>query len=134
MTRRKRIYISGPISKGDLAANIRQADAAMLKLMKAGMAPFNPMLSCYAGACERDPVFDYVFAEATRNSKLDGLTAEDWYGMDLAWVEVSDAVLRLPGESKGAEGEVAHATKRLIPVFHDADELIGWAEGLTVRS
>jgi hypothetical protein len=42
---RKRIYIAGPISKGDPLHNVRQADEAMFALMRAGFAPFNPMLS-----------------------------------------------------------------------------------------
>lgn len=45
---RKRVYICGPISRGDLCANVNQSTAAFIALAKAGFAPLNPMLSVYA--------------------------------------------------------------------------------------
>ena len=46
-----------------------------------------------------------------------------WMEVDLPWVEVAAAVLRLPGESRGADIEVAHAKSLMIPVFHSLQEL-----------
>lgn len=119
MKRRYRVYCAGPIRKGDLLHNIRQADEAMGALMRAGFAPFNPMLSVYAGGISPPyPPATVPFAYADPLAKLAGVTADDWLNMDLAWVEVSDAVLRLPGSSVGADGEVAHAQKIGVPVFY----------------
>jgi hypothetical protein len=51
-------------------------------------------------------------------------TFEDWMGLDLAWVEAADALIRLPGESVGADQEVALARKLGIPVFRNVYDLI----------
>lgn len=110
------VYIAGPITKGPIDHNIRQANEAMVALMRAGIAPFNPMLSCFTGYPEcKGP-------EVTPR----GTTHEDWYGMDLPWVAVSHAVLRLPGESRGADGEVAHAQENGIPVFYSVEAVVNY--------
>lgn len=124
----KRIYIAGPIRKGSIVENVGQADDAMLAIMAAGHAPFNPMLSCFAGASAAHLKDGTQFIpHPLAHGAFRDMGAEPWLLMDLAWVEVSDAVLRLPGESSGADGEVAHATAKGIPVFHDLDECIRWA-------
>ena len=43
-------------------------------------------------------------------------------GIDLEWVSCSDAVLRLPGESAGADREVQHAKSLNIPVYYSIEE------------
>lgn len=128
---RHRIYIAGPISKGDLLQNVKQADEAMRALMLAGFAPFNPMLSVYAGGATRPEQWVTrgerpVWAIADRKSSLPDVAHADWLGMDLEWVAVSHAVLRLPGESTGADLETAHAERHGIPVFHDLAALVGY--------
>lgn len=110
---RKRVYVAGPISKGDLNANLAQARAAGQALLKAGLAPYVPHLTCY-------------WSGNTPELLPDGTTHEDWMGVDLPWVAVSDAVLRLPGESKGADLEEAMADRYGIPVFHSLDEVLLW--------
>ncbi|AMV28818.1 hypothetical protein VT84_30775 [Gemmata sp. SH-PL17] len=140
------IYIAGPISKGDLLHNVRQADTAFLALVQAGFAPINPMLSVYAGAAKGVPAYTYdpasdedrmtgyrVVAEATRTSALP-MRHQDWLDIDLAFVERSDAVLRLPGESIGAAAEVSHAEVKQIPVFYDVAHVTDWFFGNARRS
>lgn len=132
MKRRYRVYCAGPIRKGDLLHNIRQADDAMGELMRSGFAPFNPMLSVYAGGARGEHqmfVGPRVICEANVNAHLPCIEISDWLEMDLAWVEVSDAVLRLPGISTGADGEVAHAEKLGIPVFTDIEVLKAFFRG-----
>lgn len=124
--RRKRVYVSGPITKGPLEHNINQAVRATLYLLKAGFAPFCPHLSCYTGAATRTAE-GHVIAFATA-AGAEGTTWYDWIAMDLAWVAASDAVLRLPGESRGSDLEVAEAERLGIPVYRDAFELV-YAEG-----
>ncbi len=129
---KKRVYIAGPISKGDLAANVNRATAAFVRLAKAGFAPLCPHWSVYSKPCKNwiiiddeetaeDP--DSVFCQGTKNGN-DEMTHADWIGVDLPWVEVSHAVLRLPGESTGADLEVEHATRHGVPVYEDIDQLI----------
>lgn len=120
---RKRIYLAGPISKGDLAENINQATRAFLALMRAGLAPLCPHWSPYAGGAIVHPTTATVYALAERLPA--GTTHQDWMGVDLPWVAAADAVLRLPGESVGADQEVAEAERLGIPVFHEITTLLG---------
>ena len=119
--------MAGPISKGDLLGNIRQADAAMLVLMKAGFAVFNPMLSVYCGGSRPDasgrPGVVTATAHRQANGDFQTLSHQDWLDMDFAWVEACHGLLRLPGESTGADAEVAHANSLGIPVFDGIDDL-----------
>ena len=105
MSDRPRIYISGPISKGDHAHNFHQAVTAQKSLMEAGCAVLNPMLSMLMPGA-----FSIPHAE--------------WIANDLPWVTVSDAVLRLPGESDGADAECGWAKDHDIPVYHNLEELL----------
>lgn len=120
-----RIYIAGPISRGDLAHNIAQAERAFYALLRAGFAPFCPHWSCYGGGPRITPS-GTVYAIAERTPA--GTTHDDWIGADLPWVGVSDAVLRLPGESSGADLETAEADRLGIPVFGDVAAVIQWAQ------
>lgn len=104
---RPRIYICGPVTKGDRTHNFSQACIAQRELMAAGFAPFNPMLSMMHP--------DAYLIEH-----------EDWMAADLPWVEVADALLRLPGESVGADREVEYARQKNIPVFLSVEELLKW--------
>lgn len=111
MSRRLRVYIAGPISKGPLEENIRRGAEAGIRLIKAGFAPLVPQLTCYMGG----PAPEVLPG---------GTTHDDWMATDLPWVAVSDAVLRLPGWSKGADTEVAMARGLGIPVYTDIETLI----------
>lgn len=108
-----RVYVSGPISKGDLQTNIDAARTAGLALLKAGFAPFVPHLTCY-------------LSSNTPEVLPAGTTAADWYSADLPWVAVSQAVLRLPGESVGADLEAALAYSLGIPVFYSVADVIAF--------
>lgn len=104
MSNLAKIYISGPITKGDQEHNFSQAAVAQHHLMKLGAAPLNPMLSM-------------------KLPSHDQHSHETWIATDLAWVKHADAVYRLPGESVGADQETAFAEARNIPVFHSLDKL-----------
>ena len=123
---RKRVYIAGPISKGDLAANIRQGTEAFRKLAKAGYAPWCPHWSCFSHAPSPMDFLNGRQAVAVIGTAQGGidLSHGDRCAVDLAWVAVADAVLRLPGESTGADMEVAEAMRRDIPVFRTVEEVV----------
>lgn len=106
---RARIYVSGPVTIGDTETNVRNACAATTKLIEAGYAVFCPHLSCYL----KGP-------EACLSA---GFAAGTWLEVDLAFVEVCHAVLRLPGESKGGDIEVEKAHELDIPVFYTVEAL-----------
>jgi hypothetical protein len=124
---RLRVYIAGPISRGPLVENVNRATAAFVELAKAGLAPFCPHWSAFSSGCE-DIGGNRVSAVGTVAGHP-SMAHADWIGVDLPWVAVSDAVLRLPGDSVGADAEVAHAIRHGVPVFHKAGDVVFWARG-----
>lgn len=121
---RKRIYIAGPISKGDLCHNVNQATEAFTALAKAGLAPFCPHWSVYSKPAN---TFGHdVICKGTIAGN-ESMSHADWLGIDLPWVAVSDALLRLPGESTGADMEVGEALRIGIHVFFALEHALDWA-------
>lgn len=101
---RAKVYVAGPITKGDIEENVRKAIEAANELADLGFAPFVPHLNYYWDMHRPRP---YEF----------------WIALDNEYLPYCDAVLRLPGESKGADGEVLLANALMIPVFHDIESL-----------
>jgi hypothetical protein len=86
-----------------VAANVRRAAEAAIKLVAAGFAPMVPHHNAdWPGA------WDYPH--------------NVWMEIDLSWVSMADILVRLPGHSPGADMEVAHAKMCGIPVY----ELATW--------
>jgi hypothetical protein len=130
----KLVYTAAPITRGNQWHNGAQAGDAMLTLMKAGIAVINPMLSMWCGV-ERHVVQTFdpdatelipVGPSAKAHGGFRELSHQDWLDMDFEIIRRCDAVLRLPGESSGADAEVAHAESLGIPVFYDIAEVIWW--------
>lgn len=109
---RTRVYIAGPMSKGDRIENMAAALKAMRTLMRLKYAPMCPQLSFFAEPFMHDTQAEWLASHA------------DWLGMDLPWVAVSQAVLRLPGASVGADMEEGQARLFGVPVFHSIEALI----------
>jgi hypothetical protein len=119
---RKRVYIAGPISKGDLAHNINQATDAFVRLANAGFAPHAPQWSACSGVVHRGGSSGvYITYPRPQPNELEHA---DWLSVDLEYVAISDAVLRLPGESKGADQEVAEAKRLGIPVYYAVEDVV----------
>lgn len=102
---RKRVYIAGPISLGDRLANVQAAMAVGARLLDLGYAPLIPHLSHFWDAQHPRPY-------------------STWLDMDLAWVAVAQAVLRLPGISPGADVEVTLALALSVHVYHSVEDLL----------
>lgn len=98
---RPRVYISGPITKGNRNEHYFRAAEIEKALMLSGFAPLNPM---------RSITLPFAWQE--------NMPHDLWLAVDLAWIEACDAVVRLPGESKGADEECDFATSHGIPIFH----------------
>jgi hypothetical protein len=99
-----RIYIAGPYTKGDVVLNVRSAVHAAAEVYANGHEYYIPHLSHLEHAILPRP-YEY------------------WLKHDMAWLEVCDAVLRLPGESKGADAEVARAIELGIPVYYSIEDI-----------
>src|SRR5689334_9793045 len=92
------VYIAGPYTSPDPCENTNRAIKMADQLLARGFAPFVPHLSHFWHTVSPKPY-------------------QTWIDYDLEWVKRCDCVLRLCGESKGADGEVALAESIGIPVF-----------------
>lgn len=111
------VLIAGPYRSGTgddpalMAANLERLEEAAWPVFAAGHVPVIgewvalPVLRS-AGATAFDPLAEQVMYP----------TAE-------RLLQHCDAVLRLPGASKGADQDVAIARERGLPVFHRVEEL-----------
>lgn len=99
------VYIASPYSKGDPVVNVRTSLEAADRLASLGYLPFAPLLSHLWHLISPHP---YEF----------------WTKMDLEWVQRCDVLLRLPGDSSGADAEVAFAAEHDIPVYHSIQALV----------
>jgi hypothetical protein len=114
---RPRVYISGPITSGNRNKNQFRALEAHKALMLAGFAPLNPIITGNLPFS-----WDKDVPHAL------------WIDCDLPWIEVSDALLRLPGYSVGADAECEHAKRNNVPIFYDLEELVQWKTELSSAS
>lgn len=102
-----RIYVAGPMAtSGEPDANLNAAACAAAELIEAGHAPYVPHAS-------------WVLDAVRPTSR------EHWLRADRAWLEACGAVLRLPGESVGADEEVHLALALGIPVYPSIEALLG---------
>lgn len=105
--RRLRVYVAGPISKGDTLRNIHRGVEWGAQLFKDGFAPYVPHFDAY---------MTFSAAAETPGESDDWKSLLEW---DLEFVSVCDAVFRLQGYSKGADLECEVAESLDIPVFRE---------------
>lgn len=101
----KTVYIASPYTKGDVAINVRNSILAAEQLRERGFLPFCPLWTHF-----------WHF--------MSPHSYEYWTKMDLEWLPFMDCVLRLPGESSGADGEVEYMKKLYKPIYYSIDDLI----------
>ncbi len=106
---KKMIYVAGPISKGPIDDHVRSAVFIGDRIMEKGHAAFLPQLSI---------LWQFVSPH----------TWEEWLAMDDTVIRKCDALFRLPGESKGADREVALARSLHMPVFTSETKMHGWLD------
>lgn len=93
-----RIYVAGPYTTGDVAVNVRNAVYTGNILALRGHAVFIPHLTHFW-------------------HMLIPHSYDFWMEQDMQWLEVCDAVLRIEGESAGADREVEYAIAHGKPVY-----------------
>jgi hypothetical protein len=99
-----RVYVAGPYTKPDPVINTKAAVEAGDHLLRLGYVPFIPHLT--------------LMWHMLRPHEY-----QDWLDYDNEWVKLCNAVLRLPGESSGADGEEELARALEIPVFYSIEDL-----------
>lgn len=119
------ILIAGPYRSGTgddpakMAANLKQLEEPSYALFKAGHVPMIgewvalPVWHAAGGARIGDDLYEEIFHPVA--------------GRLLA---LCDAVLRLPGDSKGADNDVRIARERGIPVYYRLEDVPGCSEPL----
>lgn len=100
-----KVYVAGPYTLGDVAANVRTAILAGSVLLDAGHEPYIPHLSHFIHLLAPRPY-------------------ETWIRLDNAFLPHCDALVRLEGESRGGDAEVDLARKHGIPVYHSVGEFL----------
>ena len=99
------VYIASPYSIGDKQENVqRQIDVAN-ELIDIGLIPYAPLLTYYL--------------DQGKNRSY-----EFWMDYDLYWLSYCDFLIRLHGESSGADREVVYANHIGTLVFYSVDGLI----------
>lgn len=102
----KLVYLAGPMSKGPQFEHVREACRQLSLLIGAGIAPIAPQLHFFA-----DLVYPHSY--------------DAWLAIDFEIIKRCDVLIRIPGESSGADREVEWARKWDIPVFFGtADEYL----------
>lgn len=110
MTTKPFVYMAGPITKPDPLVNTHRALYVAARMLGDGIVtPFVPHLTV---------LWELVLPQ----------DYETWLAYDFEIIAKCDALLRLPGESAGADREVAHAATVNVPVFHDIRDLYAWAQ------
>lgn len=99
-----KVYVAGPYSKGDVALNVRAAIDAANAVVELGHVPYIPHLTHFWHLVSPKPY-------------------EWWLEYDNVWLLECDVVLRIAGESTGADAEVKLAEERGIPVVYGLEEL-----------
>lgn len=122
MTTSLMIVIAGPYASGTggdpalMRRNLDRLEEAAWPLFEAGHLPM-------IGEWVALP----VLASAGASGPDHPLAAQVMYPTAARLLERCDAVLRLPGESRGADQDVAIARERGIPVYTDLSEVPGVA-------
>ena len=115
------ILIAGPYRSGTdddpdrMAANLHRLEAAAWPIFQAGHVPM-------IGEWVALPVLH----SAGATGPLDPLAEKVMYPTAQRLLAHCDAVLRLPGESTGADQDVAIARRRGLPIYHRLQEIPGY--------
>ena len=99
-----KVYIASPYTRGDIAKNVKRQMDCVNELINMGYAPFAPLMSHFQHIIHPQPY-------------------EKWLELDMEWLEQCDYLLRLPGDSKGADMEVKRAKEIGMPTFYSTNEL-----------
>jgi hypothetical protein len=118
------ILIAGPYRSGTdddparMAANLTRLEEAAWPVFAAGHIPM-------IGEWVALPVL-----QAAGATVFDPLSEQVMYPTAQRLLQRCDAVLRLPGESRGADQDVAIARERGLPVFHRLEDLLQHLAGV----
>jgi hypothetical protein len=104
------VYVAGPYGQGDVVpSNVRRAIEYADKFLAMGFIPIVPHLCMVWEAHSPKPY-------------------SEWLRIGSTWLLRCDVLFRIPGDSPGADMEVALAKEHGIPVCLSPQELEQWIE------
>ena len=92
------VYIAGPFTKPDSMYNTRQAIEIAEIVREMGHLPFIPHINIF---------WHFLYPH----------NYEYWMDMCFEWLDVCDCLIRLPGDSPGADREVSYMLEKEKPVY-----------------
>jgi hypothetical protein len=98
------VYVAGPYTRPDPCVNTHAALKAADRLWELGCTPYVPHLTHFWHT-------------------MSPRAYEEWMSQHLHFLPRCEALLRLPGESPGADREVARAKELGIPVYDSIEDL-----------
>ena len=98
------IYLAAPYTKGDVAQNVHNVIKVADMLLEMGHIPFVPHLTHFWHCVSPKPW-------------------DVWLKIDKEVLRRCDAVLRVTGDSKGADLEVEYAKEIKLPVYYNIYDL-----------
>ena len=113
-SKKRHVYVAGPLTKPDPFANVHQAVKVAEELRLAGFVPFVPHLNVLWAMVDPSPTY------------------QNWIDWCLAWIERCDFLVRIPGESSGSDIEWEYAGSLGKPryllkrVVHAGNEVFAW--------
>ena len=103
---KKFVYIASSYTKIDNFVAVQRQIKVGNQLLDLGVIPISPLLNAV-----------YYHAQKERDWEF-------WMDIDYSLIDKCDALLRLEGESKGADLEVIHAKEKSIPVYFGLENLV----------
>jgi hypothetical protein len=107
------VYLAGPLTIGrpTMMHNVAEATQAFEYLRLQGVAGFCPHWSAFVAFCLPDASY------------------EDWMDYNFAVIDRCDLLIRLPGQSQGADREWVYAARIGLPVvMRDGEHDWTWRE------
>lgn len=100
-----KVYIASPYTIGNKMVNVATQIDAAEALLNAGHIPFTPLMCHF-----HEEIYPHSY--------------DTWTRWGIEWLKLCDAIIRLPGESRGADKEVAEAKRNLIPVYFSVNNFL----------
>ena len=107
MNAKRIVYVAYPYTYDDPVENTHSAMQIANTLVDLGFVPYIPHMSL---------IWHLVYPRPV----------EFWYEQDIYFLKKCDALLRMGGESGGADNEILVAKENKIPVFYSFEELKKW--------
>ena len=105
MSDKKWVYIASPYTHGDVAVNVKNQMDTFIKLRENGFVPIAPLM-CHFIHISHPRDYDF------------------WFDTAVDWLLKCDFLVRLKGESAGADKEELIAKENDIKIYYGIDELL----------